>query len=55
MRDQLRILICGIVIVVIAAASIIEPPGVVEGVGYAIVTVAMLITIQRERRRLRGM
>ncbi len=53
MRDQLRMIVCGVVLVVIAIASIIEPPGVIEGIGYALVIAAMLIVIQRARKRLR--
>jgi EamA domain-containing membrane protein RarD len=54
MRDQLRMIVCGVVILIIAVASIAEPPGTVQSIGYAVVIVAMMIVIQRERKRLRG-
>jgi Flp pilus assembly protein TadB len=54
MPDQLRMIVCGIVLIVIAVASIIEPPGAIQRIGYIIVIVAMLVVIQRERKRLRG-
>jgi hypothetical protein len=53
-RHQTRIAVCGIVIVVIALASIFEPPGTVEAIGYAVVLVVMLLLIRREMRASRG-
>jgi hypothetical protein len=47
-RHQLRIAVCGIVILVIALASIFEPPGTTEAIGYAVVLVVMLLLIRRE-------
>jgi hypothetical protein len=47
-RHQLRIAVCGIVILVIALASIFEPPGTVEAIGYAVVLIVMLFLIRRE-------
>lgn len=51
MRSRVRHIAYGVVLVLIALASIIEPPGGVEGVGYAIVIVAILIAFARERRQ----
>jgi hypothetical protein len=54
MREQLRLIVCGIVLTVIAAASIIEPPGVAVGIAYVLVIASMMLTIWREGKRLRG-
>jgi hypothetical protein len=51
MRSQLRLVVCGVVIIVIAVASIVEPPGLIEAVGYIVVVAAMLAVVQRERRK----
>jgi hypothetical protein len=53
MRSQLRMIVAGMVVIVITAASIVETPGAVEGLGFAVVVIAMLLVIQRERRNLR--
>jgi hypothetical protein len=39
--------------VVIVLAVILEPPGVIEGVGFAVVLVTMILLILRERRKPR--
>ena len=39
MRNQLRMVVAGVVSVVIIVAWIVEPPGTLEGVGYAVVLV----------------
>ncbi|HEY4427778.1 MAG TPA: hypothetical protein VGN08_06200 [Solirubrobacteraceae bacterium] len=52
-RSRTRMTVFGVVIVIIAVASILEPPGVVEGVGYAVVVVVMVSLLLRERRRRR--
>src|SRR6185437_3772090 len=49
-RHQVRITVCGIVILVIALASIFEPPGTTEAIGYAVVLIVMLFLIRREMR-----
>jgi hypothetical protein len=46
-------IVAGVVIVVIVIATIVEAPGTVELVGLAVVVIAMLLVVQRERRRLR--
>jgi hypothetical protein len=51
MRSQARHILYGVVIVLIALASIIEPPGTVEAIGYAVVIVALLAAVLRERRK----
>lgn len=53
MRGQLRMVVAGIVIIVIAAASIVEPPGTLQGIGFAIVVLAMLLVVLQEWRRSR--
>ena len=53
-RHQVRITVCGIVILVIALASIFEPPGTTEAIGYAVVLIVMLFLIRREMRAARG-
>jgi hypothetical protein len=42
-------LVAGVVIVVLAVASFVETPGTVEGIGIAVVIVAMGVVILRER------
>jgi hypothetical protein len=49
-RHQLRMIVLAVVAVVILAALILEPPGTVEGVGYAVALLAMILVILRERR-----
>ena len=49
-RRQLRLTVCGIAIVAIAVASIAEPPGTAEAIGYAIVLVVLGFLIAREMR-----
>ena len=49
-RHQLRIAVCGIAIIAIALATIFEPPGTAEAIGYAVVLVVMLFLIRRELR-----
>jgi hypothetical protein len=53
-RQQLRMGIFAVVVVVIGIALLVEPPGVVGGLGYAVVLVAIIASILRERRRPRG-
>ena len=53
MRGRLRMTLAGIVFVVICVALIVEPPGTAEGIGLAIVLVAMLVVVLQEWRRLR--
>ena len=53
MRGHLRTIVAGVVIVVIAVSLFVESPGAVEGVALAIVVVAMMLVILRERRNLR--
>jgi hypothetical protein len=45
-------IIFGVVSVVIVIGVIVEPPGVVGGVGLAVVLITMILLILRERRRL---
>jgi hypothetical protein len=52
-RTQARMLVFGVVLLLISVALIFEPPGGVEGIGYAVVIVAILAAILRERRRSR--
>lgn len=49
MRAQLRITIAVLVIVVIAIASIVEPPSGGQAVGFAAVAAVMVLVILRER------
>jgi hypothetical protein len=49
MRAQLRTIVAAIVIVVIVAAGIAEPPGLAEGIGYVAVVLVMILVILRER------
>ena len=50
MRGQLRTIVAAVVIVVIGVAFFVETPGTVEGVGLAVVLLAMILVILRERR-----
>jgi hypothetical protein len=50
-RSRLRVIIFSVVSVVIVVGAIAEPPGVIEGVGLAVVLVIMISFIIRERRR----
>jgi hypothetical protein len=52
MRSGLRMIIFAVVSVVIVVGVIVEPPGVVGGVGYAIVLVTMILLLLRERSKL---
>jgi hypothetical protein len=49
MRSRLRISVFGVVIIVIVLGFIIESPGTIEAVGLAVVCVAMILLILRER------
>jgi hypothetical protein len=51
MRSQLRMIVFGVVIAVIVLGFIVESPGTVEGVGFAVVLVTMVLLILRERRK----
>jgi hypothetical protein len=46
-------IVAGVVILIIAVASLVERPGAVENVALAVVVVAMVLVILRERRRAR--
>jgi hypothetical protein len=52
MRSRLRMIVFGVVSVVIVVGVIVEPPGVVETVGFAVVLVTMIFLLLRERRNL---
>jgi len=52
-RSELRTFIFGVVIVLILAVLIFEPPGTLAAVGYAVVLVTMVLSIVRERRAKR--
>ena len=52
MRSGLRVIVFDAVCVVIVIGVIVEPPGLVEGVGLAVVLVTMILLILRERRKL---
>jgi hypothetical protein len=45
-------IVFSVVSVVIVVGVIVEPPGVLEGVGLAVVLVTMISFLIRERRRL---
>ena len=49
-QQQLRLIVFGIAIVLIGVAAVAEPPGLVAGVGYAVVVLAIIFTVVRERR-----
>ncbi len=51
MRSGLRVIVFGVVSVVIVVGVIVEPPGVVEGLGLAVVLVTMILLMLRERRK----
>jgi hypothetical protein len=53
MRGQLRLIVCVLVIVALAVASIIEPPTPVQALGYLLVVAAMVAVIDRERKKTR--
>jgi hypothetical protein len=53
MRSHLRIVVFGVVIIVIGIASIVESPGAGEAVVFAVVLVAMILLIARERKNPR--
>jgi hypothetical protein len=53
MRGQLRMLLFGVVVVLIAVSAIVEPPGTATAIGDAVVLVVILSLIVRERRRAR--
>jgi len=50
MRSQVRLIVFGAVIAVIVVSWIVESPGAVEGVGLAVVLIAMVLLIAHERR-----
>jgi len=50
-RSQTRMLVFAVVIILIAVASILEPPRSLQAVGYAVVVVVILAFMVRERRR----
>ncbi len=52
-RGQIRLLVAGVVTLVIAVASIVEPPGAIESVGFAVVIVAMMLVVLQEMRKHR--
>jgi hypothetical protein len=45
-------IVFGVVSIVIVVGVIVEPPGVVEGVGFGVVLVTMILLLIRERRKL---
>jgi EamA domain-containing membrane protein RarD len=45
--------VAGVVLVVIGVASIVEPPGVVAGIGFVVVIVAMILVVLQEWRKQR--
>jgi hypothetical protein len=49
MRGQLRMIIAALAIVVIVVASILEPPGTAQAIGYVAVVLVMVLVILRER------
>ena len=49
-RRQARMIVAGIAIVAIGLATIFEPPGTAEGIGYAVVIVVLVLLIVREMR-----
>ena len=49
-RRQARVAVCGVAIVAISLATIFEPPGTAEGIGYAVVLVVLVALIVREMR-----
>jgi hypothetical protein len=51
MRRRLRMIVFSVVPIVIVLAAIFEPPGVTEGVGYAVVFIIMVLLLLRERTR----
>jgi hypothetical protein len=53
-RSQIRTIVAGVVIVLIAAALIFETPGTVGLVGMAVVLASMVLLIVQERRRISG-
>jgi hypothetical protein len=46
--------VCGVAIVAIALATIFEPPGTTEAIGYAVVLVVLVLLIVREMRANRA-
>jgi hypothetical protein len=47
------LIVLGVVLVVISVALILEPPSGVEGVGYAVALVALIVAVLRERKKAR--
>jgi hypothetical protein len=53
MRAQVRLIFCGVILIAISVASIVEPPGTATAILYGLVIISTLLTIQRERRKFR--
>lgn len=53
MRSQLRVIVFSLVSVVIVVSVIVEPPGLIAGVGLAVVLITMMLLILRERTKSR--
>ena len=43
-------IVIALALVAISAAALVEPPGTIEGIGYAVVIVVLLLLVVRERR-----
>jgi hypothetical protein len=54
MRAQIRLIVCGVVVVVIAVATIVEPPGTGAAILYVLVIMSMVLTIYRELAKQRS-
>ena len=54
MRAQIRLIVCGVVVVVIAVATIVEPPGTAATILYVLVIMSMVLTIYRELAKRRS-
>jgi hypothetical protein len=52
-RARLRLVLFSVVVIVIGVASIVETPGTTEGIGYAVVILALVLIVARERRSAR--
>jgi drug/metabolite transporter (DMT)-like permease len=52
-RQQLRLVVFSVVLVVIGVAFLVERPGLLEALGSAVVIVAILVAVLRERRKPR--
>jgi hypothetical protein len=51
MRRQLRMILFGVVIALIAVGAIVEPPGTAAAVGDAVILAVIVALVVRERRR----